>query len=469
MISEPTTTYLDDEYVFVWDDLDVKIVVERFREEGGDLKADTQPASAAGNGSLPPEKMNLSSARSIKTYANTLGGHGLLDAETWFECLSKCAKLASIRYREGEPSLVLSEIKYAERPRFLVEPFLEMDSRSLLFGDGGASKSMHALALAASVAAGKSIIPGTTVHAQGAVLYLDWEDKPETHAERLVAICDGAGISVPDNIYYMRRVGSLHESVREIRKEVGRRGAIFVIVDSVGAACGGDPEKAADVIRAFDAMRALGVTIQAIHHVTKDQKDKTKPFGSVYAPNLVRLSWRLDREPGRNGEMFVRATNYKGNNVGVIEQRSHTVWFDADDDYRLHSVRFGQSSAIGLYAPTRTDTDNSLRNRMAALFMEYGPLDIAAVATTLSTAQSSARSKLSTNKDWFTKHEDGRWDVLEAIRSGSRSGVDPDHVRSDPGGPPIGAPERSGSGTERRELVPPWNDEAERLDSLAGL
>lgn len=437
-MTEPKTTYLEDEYRFLWEDLDIEITVERLREERGTLRADFSPQSASGAGFLPTQTLDLRSGESAKRYANVLGSR-LLDGDQWFELLTKAQRLARDRYQSGEPSIVLKHVDWTGRPRFLVYPLVEAGVRTILFGDGGVSKSLHSLALAVSVATGEAIIPGTTVMDTGPVLYLDWEDEERTHAERLSAICAGVGIEVPDNIIYMRRTGSLHESTREIRREIAKQGAVMAIIDSVGAACGGDPEKASDVIRAFDSMRALGVTVLALHHVTKDQKDKSKPFGSVYSANLARLTWRLDAERGPH-ETYIRAQSYKGNNNGDLPPLGHRISFEVGEDDRLTAVRF--SSASPGRVPSAGGKSGGLKNAIAAA-LKSGPLTVAEIATEIGSTESTVRTTLNRNEDWFVTLPDGRR-ALKADEEEERHMYrdTPNNVlsRYNTGGLPIGNP-----------------------------
>lgn len=409
-MEDPRVTYLEDEYHFLWEELDIEIVVERLREERGTLRADFSPQSASGAGFLPTQTLDLRSGESAKRYANVLGSR-ILDGDQWFELLTKAQRMARDRYQSGEPSIILKDVDWTGRPRFLVHPLIEDGVRTILFGDGGVSKSLHSLALAVSVATGEAIIPGTTVLSTGPVLYLDWEDEERTHAERLAAICAGAGIEVPASIIYMRRTGSLHESTREIRREIARQHAVMAIIDSVGAACGGDPEKASDVIRAFDSMRALGVTVLALHHVTKDQKDKSKPFGSVYSANLARLTWRLDAERGKD-ETFIRAQSYKGNNNGELAPLGHRISFEAGEDDRLVAVRFSSAS------PGRVPAGGSgvkLKNKIAAA-LKMTPMTVKEIADEIESSEQTVRTTLNRNKDWFVGLPDSRW-ALKADES----------------------------------------------------
>lgn len=417
-IPAPQATYIEDEYIFLWDALGVELVVERFREDKGAVYADVTPRSATGDGFFPPDKLNLGSARSIKQYANTLGNEGLLSSDEWFHALSQAAKLSLTRYRDGEPSVVLADVEWQGKQRYVIAPYIDRHGTTILFGDGAVSKSIHALSFGISVATGTTIIPNTEVREQGAVLYLDWEADAETHAERLQAICAGHGIEPPTNLHYMRRVGSIASSVREIRREIAMRQVVLAIVDSVGAACGGDPEQAASVIAAMNAIRAFGVPTLAIHHIAKDAKDKTKPFGSVYSPNLARRTWRLDKEQAAGEQaIYVRALNYKANNGRLYESLAHSVRFGADEDETLHEVVFATTS------PGRAPVEGrGLKNPIASE-LRSGPLTVPELALALNAKEDTIRKTLKRWPDWFVQVGDGWALVAPDDVSGQLSGL----------------------------------------------
>lgn len=476
----PISTFLEDEHIHVWGDLDVQLTFERFREEGGDLKADVQPQSVAGNGYLPPEKLNLSSGRSIKMYANTLGGRGLLDADTWFECLTTASRLSRERYRTGAPSQRLSEVEWQGRPAFSLAPLWESQGTTIWFGDGGVSKSAHALAGALSIATGLEVIPGCTPLIRGPVLYLDWEANAEIHAQRLAALCAALGIEVPDNIHYMYRTVSLSESIREVRRVVALEEIVAAVVDSVGAAGGGDPERADTLIRAMNGIRALEIPTLAIHHVTKDQKDKSKPFGSVYAPNLARLTWRLDKEQDEGSDTVrVRWTNFKGNNVELIPSRGHGIRFTNDGagwDRQLSTIEFVQVSGAELPATTR----NTLKWQIAELLKTSGALTVTDIADALGVKENGVRAQLSRHKEYFVRTGDA-WGLLDQHTGGSvekeritsKSDARSSDARSAAEGSPIGGPDApfmlQKIPTEKQQVWWDDNDEDDRINSLAGI
>jgi AAA domain-containing protein len=403
---------MEDEHIHSWPALGIQISIERFHEDRNDIKAFVTPQAISGDGYLPPEKVSLESARSLKMYANTLDNYGMLTADEWLALLVPAAKASLERYRSGTPAVFLHAVQYGLRSHYLLEPFIEVGSRGMIFGDGGVSKSLHALAMCISVATGIAIVPNTIVHQQGAVLYLDWEDEAETHAQRLAAICKGAGIDIPENIIYMRRTGSLKETVRAARRAIAANGCIMAVIDSVGAACGGDPERAADVIQTFDSMRALEVAVLAIHHVPKDQKDKTKPFGSVYAPNLVRTMWRLDKSDGQNGQIYVRGHHLKFNNTGRVDDIGHSVRFHVDENRQLDSVVFTPTHSSQL--PPSQERGAGVKYGVGTALKD-GPMTVADLAAATGFSGETVRRTLNRDKDWFVNLDQGKIDARWAL------------------------------------------------------
>lgn len=408
-MEDPKVTYLEDEYHFLYDVLGVELIIERFREQRDELYADVQPRNANGTGTLPPDKLNLGSSRSIKMYANTLGGHGLLDGDDWFGLLTKSCELARTRYRAGEPATWLHETQWRTGQRYVLRPFIDQHGTTILFGDGGVSKSVHALAMAISIATRHALFPGADPpDVTGPVLYLDWEADAETHAERMEAICSGAGIPIPTNVLYMRRSASISESVREIRREIALKGVVAAFVDSIGAACGADPEKAEGIIRAMNAMRAFDVPVFALHHITKDAKDKTKPFGSVYAHNLARMTWRIDKEQAEGSDaVAVRLINFKANFGRLEPSTGHRVRFVNDAAWRLEQIRFEAAASYDL--PQRQSTEGGVKNAIVKA-LASGAHTVQELALEISAKDDTVLKALRRDPDgWFFQLPDGRW------------------------------------------------------------
>jgi hypothetical protein len=339
-LTKPTATYLGDTYRFQWEQEGIEIVLDRIAEDGkagpkGELTISL--ARPGMNGHLHgPTRFNLTAATTRAQLVKTMNER--LPDVAWYDIFEQLCHHSLKRWRDGNPILDLTCIAPRERPRFVVEPFIEEGGVSILFADGNTGKSTLALALGASVATGRSILSVTpNVHCP--VLYLDWEADPESHAERLRAIA-GDDIA-PDMMHYRREVASLAEGAPTLRRRIGELGIGLVIIDSLGAARGGEPENADTTIRMFNAIRSLEIPALCIDHVAKNAIDKNKPFGSVYSYNLARLVWRMDKTQQEDDEhSTVALTNTKNNNGKVHRQRGFKVSFSNDELGRVTAIEY---------------------------------------------------------------------------------------------------------------------------------
>lgn len=321
----PNTTFSEDLYVFHWPGVGVECVLERFSEtRDGDIRAEmvVNLDHPLHGGRLYSGRLLLSGPNSRRDVQRALEERIPKETVDWGAVLEQVCLLSRERYREGEPTIDLAQVEFLERPRFLLAPFIVRNGISIPYGDGGTAKSLFALRWCVELA-----------QLGIASLYLDWEDDKETHAERLLAICNGMGVEVDANlIFYQRRTAPLAASGREIRRFVAEHAVQHVVADSVGMAAG-DPNDHGLMIEAVRAARALGVAATLVHHLPKDAKDKTKPFGSVYASNEARMTWLFEKaqEEGVD-ELAVVLTNHKHNRGRLHPKRAYRVRFINDGD-----------------------------------------------------------------------------------------------------------------------------------------
>jgi hypothetical protein len=456
-MTEPAATYFEDEHRYLFEEQGIELVVERFRtSRDGDLVADVQPRSALGNGFLPSEKLNLSSARSIKTYANTLAERPLQGELDWFALLGKVAALSTERLRSGEPHVWLHDVELTDAPRWLVEPFVVDRAISMLYGSGGSAKSVFGLTLAVAVASGQDI-GGLSATDSGPVLVLDWEDDAETWAERQRALCVGAGIEGELDIAHLRMSASLHDSAREMRKRVASINARMVIVDSVGLASGGDPNDAGQIIRTLLAARSLKVPVLCIHHIAKDTKNPVRsgPYGSVYSTNNARISWYVvaDQPEGSNVASLA-LTNAKTNRTSKVERQGYRLEFIGGDI--LESIEVTKTSISELpedIAPT------TQRWRLIAWLRDGEERTYRNIAEYLGTSEAKVRNLVRDRPADFEKLDTKP--VTVALRTGIRT---PDVKGTSANTVPPPPPYRGGvryAGTEadtekKEEEEQPW-------------
>lgn len=409
-LERPDDTYAEDLHRFVWAD-GVEMVLERFIERKEDVSCELAVSSShpTKGGTLYRGRLLLmgpSSRRDVRTALERRD-----EEPDWGGMLEQACALSLKRYRAGEPVVDLFTIDTSQPSRYLIRPFVFDRALNVIYGDGASAKSVLALAMGLAVASGEAI---GSIEAEdtGRALYLDWEDDPETHAERLQALCKGAGVVLEaDQVLYQRMTASLAEASRDIRKLIVERGVRLVIVDSVGMACGGDPNDAATLMRCMVAARSLAVPVVAIHHIGKDAKDKSKPYGSVYASNETRSSWLVEKQQDEGSdELRVALTNQKTNRSRVAPRQAFVVRFhnagDRLEQIDLRSLSFGQSSDVGTVSQKWT---------LATVLREYGSTTVKALAETTGISPSRVRTVLTKHPDFFTevgeagRGVEGRW------------------------------------------------------------
>lgn len=328
----PATTFSEDLYVFNWPDFGVEVILERFSERSDDIavEATVNLDHPLHGGRLYSGRLLLIGPNSKRDIARML--HERDEEMDWAGMLEQVCLQARDRYRRGEPPVDLATVEFTEQPRFLLQPFIVRNGISILYGDGATAKSLFTMRWCAQLAS-----EGINS------LYLDWEDDAVTHAERLHAVrCGMDADEFAGHVYYQHRSVPLAASVREVRRFMAENQIEHIVIDSVGMAAG-DPNDHGLVIEAVRAARSLGVASTLIHHLPKDQRDKTKPFGSVYASNEARITWLIEKaQEEEQDEMAVALTNYKYNRGRLQGKRAYKLAFISDGDLLL-SVGFTET------------------------------------------------------------------------------------------------------------------------------
>lgn len=236
----------------------------------------------------------------------------------WRRMLDQAVSWTLGQYRTGDPGLLLRDAEElaADADALTDPPLVESDGFTVLFGDGGSLKSWTGLALGASLHGGASYIGGIEVLAGRRVGYFDWEWTARRHRRRLKQLC---GDELPD-LAYIRCSRPIHDERDRLRRFVRQYAIDFAIVDSVGLACGGEPESAEVATRFVNALAELVPAALGIAHVTKAAADKPpdKPFGSAYWHNSARRTWYAKAAPEPAGSGAVVGLYNKKVNDGPL-------------------------------------------------------------------------------------------------------------------------------------------------------
>lgn len=310
-----------DSFTFVYRGFGIGIGIDNLRERSGELHGQVTVEEWHPNGPgghLHWAGLNLSSTQARSTLAKALAPKASGLGMPWGDALDQVVAITAREWNSPEPTLDLSTYEGATETEYAVSPILPKGESTILYADSGSGKSYFALALAFAIRAGVLLPHGIRASEQGAVLYLDAETTYDAHAKRARRLAYGFGMPHVPKIYYRRLRRSLVDEVRSLRAEISRLHIAFVIVDSLGFACGDDPREAGIALRTMSAMNDLGVGVTklGLAHVTKGEAagvTASTIFGSAFWRASARAAWEIRRANDQRGRMDLALFNRKAN------------------------------------------------------------------------------------------------------------------------------------------------------------
>lgn len=317
-------------YYFTWEELLVDIEVSNCRPGRDDsitayLKVSTRRPNG---GYITHGNLNMDSITGRRNYATECSKR---DAELdWDAILS----MLSINVRDAEQKGVPEELinddqldLITEDVRWLVEPILQVGQPTLVYGKGSSGKSYFSQLVSVLVNEGVSA-HGLTVE-QATTLYLDWETDKEEIVRRVARLRKGMDLpKSSSSLIYKRMNKGLAADIGTVMELVNKYSIHFVILDSLGSACMGEPESAEVVLRMFAALRSLGVTALCVDHVNKDNH----LFGSVYKFNASRQIFEVKKAQRADEDKLEFALYHrKANNSKLIKPMGFELSFDNEN------------------------------------------------------------------------------------------------------------------------------------------
>lgn len=303
-------------YLTAWPDptnLAVEFTLLRSDKRAGDVTGEVRVFDThAPERLLHHARLNLTSTRSRAELARHLTARTNGQAPDWTGMLETACVAAIEAYRAGEPAILLRDAVEPEDAGWLLPPLVLGRHPTIIFGDGGTGKSYLALAAALSVHADRADLLGIQPTTTRRVAFLDYEFDAWEHRERMRRL---VGESMPDIVYPC--AAPLRDQVDRLRTVIRSTGINFLVVDSVGAACGGEPESAEVALGFFTGLRQLGLGALCIAHTTKNGSED-RPFGSAFWHNMARSTWLAKRQQELGAASFTVGLFHKKSNSGPL-------------------------------------------------------------------------------------------------------------------------------------------------------
>lgn len=298
-MTTPEVQIFGDLYSFAWPKWNLCIELDRLHEHrDGHTTAEIKITTTAPGFDpyLHRSTLNLSTQRTRDDLAKSMSRK--YELADWDTVLEQLCWITLDHYRAGEPIVIIGNSDQPISPGYLLSPLLPLRQPSLIYGDGGTGKSYLALFIALSI---QLPYDAAMWHPdQANALYLDWETDSNTAGNRVKRLKVGMGFPNELSLSYRRCALPLADDITAIKRMVDEYKISFVVIDSCGGACGGDPNSPETCNRFFAALRTLNVTSLLIHHVPKHanpaspSKDKS-PYGSAYFYNWSRAVFLLRR------------------------------------------------------------------------------------------------------------------------------------------------------------------------------
>ncbi len=290
-------------YEFSWSDEQVKIQVTHLKSHNdGKVTGELKITKTINNKDvhLHQAQFNFTASRSRTEIAKILSSRD--DQIDWYSVLEQVSVITLDKERSGEPLIHLYSGEDIKAPEFLLHPLIVRNYPTAFFGDPGCAKSTISIIFSQLMMLPWVDNPlGFEVPERPIKgLYLDWETDENTIQWQMTCLDRGmkkGGLYLP----YRRCALPLAMDLEQIRKYIDESEAEFIIIDSLGLACGGELKESGPAIAFFTALRQLHTTSIILAHTAKagdlnGNGNKRSIYGSVYFEAQMRSVWEVVKE-----------------------------------------------------------------------------------------------------------------------------------------------------------------------------
>jgi hypothetical protein len=246
-------------------------------------------------------------------------------------------------YERGNDIQMPDPTKVKTNQGWMVYPIWPASGITGVAAAPGSYKSYMAQAVALGLYHGTPLLQrNTSVRKARKVLYLDWEEGPDTFAERLGALQRGAGLDVAAVLDYKKMTVGLGESSDAIRDATADR-YDGIIVDSMSASIAGEMTNDDSVNAFYDAIHGIGLPALVLAHksIANQEKRVARFFGSGMSEARVRMAWNAEADAEQDKVLW---ECFKDNNHGLrgakLGWEVEFVSAGTKEDRRIERVSF---------------------------------------------------------------------------------------------------------------------------------
>jgi len=281
--------------VFTWDNLNIKVRVEKL-SNNGDCELFVYYANGQDNRLLRHATAHLLSTSHITSITRQLAKNVQVDWDTIFTYVTN---MSLTELRKGEPIVELGDSYGVVEPEYLLYPLFVKDAINTIYADRGAAKTLFVTLIDLMLTLPWTDNPlnfrvGDKPHK---ILFLDWENNPNITGWTAARLRRGMDIGYCP-IYYRHCSLPLADDISRIKQKIAEINADIIIVDSLGMAVGEDLNLTKPAFQFFSALRQLDpITSILIGHTAKNMELRRKTvYGNAYYENEARSIWEITKE-----------------------------------------------------------------------------------------------------------------------------------------------------------------------------
>lgn len=413
-LAKPTCKPILDGYCFEWEKPKIFVNVTRIKQHTdgrvtGEVKVSRTGTDPNKPSHLHQAQFNFTSSGARKSLATSLADRS--NGVDWGAALEQLCVGTLERYRAGEPvSEELIDDSPLVAPPFLLAPYFLEGTPSILYGEKGVSKSTIALYLyiCLNLPWGDNPLGLEVPMDPVKALICDWEQEKKIvdYYSRRIRL----GHSLPPfYLNYLHCEHSLNDEVQKIQQTIVEKQAQVIIIDSLGAACGGDLNKPEMAIEFFGALRQLktkeGNPITSIilaQQSKNPENKKTSIFGSSYFTYYARSILEVAKGENSSPEIVDVALFHRFYNYGKLQKP-----FGFSINYLDNQGIKFEARHIDIH----DFMEKMSSSRLVLDYLQGGPKIVKDIVDYCGVKSSSIRTVLARleKRKEIVKLEDGRW------------------------------------------------------------